>query len=349
MHRAIDANLNRLGEGLRLLEDIARFHLKDEASYQELRSLRQELLEMPAPYRLKLLSAREASDDLGADPEGAGDRMRQDISSLISANSGRVEQALRVLEESAKLPEFRFLEYNRFKKARFSIYNLEKKLLSVLLHKEKREKIQGLYVILDEAFLKGREESALARDIIRAGARLIQLRDKSREKGLLLPIARALKKVCSEEGALFIVNDHIDLAIASDADGVHLGQKDLPLAEARSLLPPDKIAGISTNNLREARLAQEGGADYVSVGAIFPTSTKTDARPGSLETLHEIRKGVDLPVVAIGGIGSDNIEKVFMAGASAAAVISAVLKEEDAGKAVRRLADKIEKIQDKRS
>ena len=137
MERVIDANLNRLGEGIRLLEDVARFELGDETSFQELRNLRLELLEIPGPYRLKLLSERDASGDIGADLEGEGDRMRTDIQSLISANACRVEQALRVLEEAARLPEYRFLDYKRFKKARFSLYSLEKKLLTRLMLKAK--------------------------------------------------------------------------------------------------------------------------------------------------------------------------------------------------------------------
>lgn len=137
MDRLIDANLNRLGEGLRLLEDVARFQMGDEPSYQELRRIRLELLEMPVPYRLKLLSMRDASGDFGADLEGEGEKMRPDMAGLISANARRVEQALRVLEEATKLPEYRFLEHTRFKKARFSVYSLEKKLLSALPHKEK--------------------------------------------------------------------------------------------------------------------------------------------------------------------------------------------------------------------
>ncbi len=136
MERVIDANLNRLGEGIRLLEDVARFKLGDETSFQELRHLRLELLEIPGPYRLKLLSGRDASGDIGADLEGEGDRMRSDLQGLISANACRVEQALRVLEEAARLPEYRFLDYKRFKKARFSMYSLEKKLLSHLVHNE---------------------------------------------------------------------------------------------------------------------------------------------------------------------------------------------------------------------
>lgn len=349
MERAIDANLNRLGEGLRLLEDVARFQLGDDSSYSELRQLRLELLEMPSAYRLKLLQARDASGDAGADLEGVGDRMRSDIGGLVSANARRVEQALRVLEEAARLPEFRFMEHTRFKKARFSLYTLEKKLLSLVMREEKRSQIKGLYVILDTVLLKGREETAVAREVIKAGAKIIQLRDKSREKGLLLPVAKALKQVCSEEGALFIVNDDVDLAAASDADGVHLGQKDLPLAEARRLLPIHMIAGISTNNLEEARSAQDIGADYIAVGSIFPTTTKADARPAGLETLRRISEGIKLPVIAIGGINGNNIHDVFRAGASAAAVISAVLSEDNAGKATRNLVQKIKTgIQPKR-
>lgn len=344
MDRIIDANLNRLGEGLRLLEDVARFKLNDEAAYQKLRQLRLELLEIPSPYRLKLLSARDSSSDIGADLEGEGDKMRESLTDLISANANRVEQALRVLEETARLPEYRFLEHIRFKKARFSLYAIEKNMTARFSHQEKRKKVKGLYVILDGALLKGREWSSTAREVIRGGARVIQLRDKAREKGLLLPVAIALKQVCSEEGAIFIVNDHVDLAIASDADGLHLGQKDLPLSEALRLLPPGIIVGVSSNNLQEARKAQDMGADYIAVGSIFPTTTKSDARPAGLETLRQIRREIDLPIVAIGGINADNIAEVFRAGANAAAVISAVLNEDEVGKAARRLAAEIDKI-----
>jgi thiamine-phosphate pyrophosphorylase len=156
---------------------------------------------------------------------------------------------------------------------------------------------------------------------------------------MLVPLARELKKVCAEYGVLFIVNDYLDLAIASDADGLHIGQEDLPIETARKMLPGDKILGCSSATLEEALKAEKEGADYVAVGSIYPTPSKPGARIAGLETLRRVKSKVSVPVVAIGGINEDNIANVISAGADAVAVINAVLGADNVKEASQRLTE----------
>jgi thiamine-phosphate pyrophosphorylase len=199
----------------------------------------------------------------------------------------------------------------------------------------------GLYVIIDPdgCRLDPVETSRLA---LQGGARLLQWRDKRREKGEQLAEARAIRELCRDHHATFIVNDHADLALAVGADGVHLGQHDLPVEAVRPFVPPDFIVGVSTNNADEARRAQAAGASYIAIGAIFPTASKEPerTRPASRERLREVKAAVDVPVVAIGGINASNIDEVLAAGADAVAVISAVCSADDPREAARRLASR---------
>lgn len=201
-----------------------------------------------------------------------------------------------------------------------------------------RDRLRGLYVIIDPEAARGRDEARIAAQAIDGGARLIQLRDKTREKGLQLPIARELQGICRQEGAILLVNDHVDLALAVEADGVHLGQKDLPVAVVRRLVPRGMIIGCSTNNPEEARQAEGDGADYVSVGRLFPTGSKQDTRPATLETLRAVKGAVSIPVCAIGGIDESTIDAVIAAGADMVSVIAAVTAAEDVRGAAQRLA-----------
>ena len=199
-------------------------------------------------------------------------------------------------------------------------------------------RIHGLYVIIDPDACAGRDAAGVARLALEGGASMLQWRDKRRDKGDQLPDARAVRELCREREALFIANDHVDLALALDADGVHLGQRDLPAPAARKLAPPGFIVGVSTNNVDEARQAHRHGASYIAVGSIFPTSTKDLTRSASPERLHEVKAAADLPVVAIGGINAGNIDEVLAAGADAVAVISAVCAADDVLAAAQELA-----------
>jgi thiamine-phosphate pyrophosphorylase len=198
--------------------------------------------------------------------------------------------------------------------------------------------ICGLYVIIDPEACRGRTPVEIARLAIEGGASVIQWRDKLRDKGDQLGDARAIAALCRDAGAIFIVNDHVDLAIACPADGVHLGQHDLPIGAARPIAGPSMIIGVSTNDAAEARAAEAAGAGYVAVGAIFTTASKDNTRPATLDRIREVKTVVRVPVVAIGGIDPSNIRGVIAAGANAAAVISAVCSAEDPRAAARELA-----------
>ena len=203
---------------------------------------------------------------------------------------------------------------------------------------EARENLRGLYVIIDPVAIDERDELQVARQAIEGGARLLQWRDKRREKGAQLPVAEALRRLCEERGALLIVNDHVDLAIVAGAHGVHVGQRDLPVSAVRLLTGRRMIIGCSTNNPEEARQAEADGADYISVGRLFPTGSKLDTRPATLDTLRAVRAAVSVPVCAIGGINESNIDEVLAAGADMASVIAAVVAAANVREAASRLA-----------
>jgi thiamine-phosphate pyrophosphorylase len=338
MLRLIDANLNRVSEGLRLLEDISRFIINDASLSAALKSMRHEILGKHFSLQKELLSARNSAEDVAAFAEE--EMHRADLPAIVSANARRVTESLRVLEECSKLPDLA-LDPARFKQARFALYELERTLTGKLLRCEKR--ITGLYVIIDTEIIGERDEVEICRQAIRGGARTIQLRDKTRSKAEVLAGAQKLKEVCDQCDVPFIVNDYLDIAIASRADGLHLGQGDLPVSIARRLLPIDKIIGCSTTTLEEAVKAEADGADYVAVGAIYPTPCKADAVVVGLERLCQARKAISLPIVAIGGIDIENAPEVIDAGADAIAVISAVVGATDVQDAARKLAERIQK------
>ncbi len=173
--------------------------------------------------------------------------------------------------------------------------------------------------------VSGRSHTQVARKAISSGIRIIQLREKRISKREIFREALKMREITSQQNATFIVNDYIDIALAADADGVHLGQNDMPVTEARKLMGKKRIIGISTHNLRQALLAENEGADYIGFGPIFATSTKDAGRPRGIRALEKIRKQVNIPIVAIGGISSDNIRQVLNAGADSVAVASAIL------------------------
>lgn len=339
--RIIDANLDRASEGLRFLEEIARFILNDAGLSEKLKNIRHELVSADLAFSKELLLSRDAVGDVGAEITAPEQNAPKELSVLAVANSRRVQEALRVLEEMGKVKDIPLvLSSEKFERARFAVYTLEQEIVFKLIRSDKLKFIKGLYAIIDTEALKGRSHAELARAVIRGGAGVIQLRDKVSTKKELYPVAREVKNICAESGVLFIVNDYLDLALAVAADGLHIGQTDLPLYEARRLLPPDKILGLSTQTVAQAIQAEKDGADYIGVGAIFPTTSKPDAKISGLTMLAEIRKAVKLPIVAIGGITLQNVGEVIAAGANSAAVISAVLGVSSPEEAARQFVAK---------
>ena len=340
--RIIDANLNRASEGLRFLEDVARFLLNDAALSEQLKTSRHGLARESRALGVQLLSQRDSEGDVGAELPGEAE---QDLAGLVMANAKRAEESLRVIAELAKLPELRpKLNTAVFEELRFSLYTLERNLVSRVLRRDKTKRLSGLYVILDRQALAGRDMVAVAGQVVEGGARIVQLRDKQSSKSELLATAQAVKALCEQSNVLFIVNDYVDLAVAADADGVHTGQKDLPLPVVRRQMPIDKIAGCSVNTVTEALKARDEGADYIAVGSMFPTSTKEGAIVVGIERLKQVREAVSIPLAAIGGINEDNIGQVLAAGAASVAVVSAALGREDIRGAVRRLVERIESL-----
>jgi thiamine-phosphate pyrophosphorylase len=336
--RIIDANLNRIGEGLRVLEELARLSLNDADLSQRLKNLRHEIVRVDAVMQQRLLDARDSSRDVGAEMTVPGETPQRDTPGIITANSRRVQESLRVMEELARIPELN-MDTEKYKRARFALYSMEKELLLKISRRDRLNRLKSLYVIIDTARLRGRDCLEVMSQVIQGGAGVVQLRDKGLSKKELLAIADDMKKLCTEKGVLFIVNDYLDIALAVDADGLHVGPDDLPVAVTRRLLPPDRILGCSARTVGSATEAAAAGADYIGVGAMFPTETKDRAEVVGTERLREIRRAVGIPLVAIGGINKDNVQGVMAAGANAAAVVSAVLDADDVGRATRQLVD----------
>lgn len=187
----------------------------------------------------------------------------------------------------------------------------------------------SLYLVTDRKLLGERDLVQSIELAIQGGVSLVQLREKSVSSREFLELAFRVKEITSRYKIPLIINDRLDIALAVEADGLHVGQDDLPMLKARALLGPDKIIGVSARTLAEALLAQEQGADYLGVGAIFKTSTKTDALEVSLEQLESIKKAVSIPVVAIGGINLENVQQVMATGVDGVSVVSAILAQDN--------------------
>ena len=193
-----------------------------------------------------------------------------------------------------------------------------------------------LYAVTDRAWAA--DEEAFwdqVRAAIAGGATMVQLREKHLAEDAFLAEAERFVALCREAGAISIINDNVDIAVKTGADGFHVGQEDLAAGRARQLLGPDKIIGVSAHNAEEARAAQAAGADYLGVGAAFVTGTKTDAKPISRDIIRAVTAAVDIPVVAIGGISRDNIHRLSGSGICGVAVISAIYGAAD----IRRAAE----------
>lgn len=203
--------------------------------------------------------------------------------------------------------------------------------------------VRGLYVIIDPQVTGGRQPLDIARAAINGGARMLQLRDKLRDKGESLPLATALQQLCQANDALLIINDHVDVAAAVGSAGVHVGQTDLPVAEVRRVLAPHQVLGRSNREIHLLTESQEMGADHVAFGAIYPTTTKGGGRGAQgIEPLRLARAATTLPLVAIGGINLENVAPVVEAGADAICVTAAVGSAPDPEAAANRLVEAIQ-------
>jgi len=204
--------------------------------------------------------------------------------------------------------------------------------------KDEIRKAMLLYAVTDQMWLKEGEKLAdVVETVLQNGATFLQIREKDLAEDAFEAEAERLKTLCAQHGVPFVVNDSVEIALQCEADGVHVGQSDIKGRDIRAIIGPDKILGISAGTVEEAVAAEKAGADYIGVGAVFPTGTKKNATPMTMELLKEIVSSVSIPVVAIGGISAENILQLRGSGVDGVAVVSAIFAAEDPGKATADL------------
>jgi thiamine-phosphate pyrophosphorylase len=317
--RILDANVNRACEGIRTIEDLVRFHFQNERLTEQLRQLRHFLRTSYKDLDSDFILARDADEDVGkAVTQNSTLDKKHNLKQICNANFKRVTEAFRSIEEYSKIID-RYALSKEVESKRYEVYMLEKEVLNLF----RRELPQGLYCITGEPSSKGRSNVDCVREMIKAGIKVIQYRDKEKTIGQKLKEAKEIAKLTKEAGVTFIVNDHIDIALAVDADGVHVGQDDMPIAEVRKLVG-DKIIGLSTHSVEDAKRAMNEDVDYIGVGPIFPTTTKDRASVG-LEYLQWVEDNVNIPYVAIGGINDSNINKILEHKVKHVAIVSNIV------------------------
>lgn len=305
--RILDANLNRAREALRVAEDLARFHRDDADAAARFKDARHSLDRLARPLSRELLRARDSERDVGRDGDRPVDAPRSPRE-LLSANLKRAGEALRSIEEISK---GRYAALSReAHRRRFEMYTLEKRL------SDPRRLLEAarLYVLLDPT-VTARPLARVAEEAVRGGADVLQLRQKPRPDAGL---AREIRAAAGD--AIVVINDDVAVALASGADGVHLGLEDLPIAEARRL--GAGIVGTTSHSLAEARRAKAAGADYVSCGPMYATPLKPDLEPRGFTYLAGLKK-LGLPFFCIGGITRENATPALVRAAVCAGVIAA--------------------------
>jgi thiamine-phosphate pyrophosphorylase len=335
VYRVLDVNFNRAAEGLRTIEDIARVVREDNVSAARIKSLRHAIGDLASRLpRIERLASRSAHSDAGTSLTHPSESIRQDWSSLVSAASERVTQSLRVIEEASKA-ELNWLAAE-IKQLRYQAYDLLALVEARLVCLPCGFQAAPLYLLIDCA-LPLDSFKALLGELNEAGVGLFQIRDKRAEAAQVLRYARAAVEQLGP--AKVVINDRVDIALASGAGGVHVGQDDLPLKIVQQLARGTLHIGVSTHDIQQAKQAQRDGADYIGCGPTFPSSTKQFDQFAGLEFLKQVAAEIEIPAYAIGGITADNIAQVRHAGLSRIAVSGAILSATSPSKAAERLAE----------
>jgi len=324
--RILDANDNRASEGLRVIEDYARYGCDDRQLAWQCKQLRHRLAEALRPVDpARRLAARNASADVGQELTTAAESTRRDAWSVLRANFKRVQQALRSLEEWSKIEHPQAAQ--EIEQIRYAVYRLEsdteRRVVTAARLVDAR-----LYVLIDGG-TSAPDFRHRVSQLVRTGVPLIQLREKRLSDRDLLDRCRLLRELTHDTRTRMVVNDRPDIAVAVGADGLHLGQGDLPIAVARRIVGPQMLIGVSTHSLSQAQQAIAEGANYLGVGPTFPTSTKCfDHFPGPT-LLREVALVVPGPKFAIGGINLQNLEVVQATGIERVAISSAIWQAAD--------------------
>jgi thiamine-phosphate pyrophosphorylase len=347
--RIIDANFNRATEGLRVVEEHCRFALSDRHLTERCKLLRHDLTAALATIPSEQLHvARETQADVGTAVTTPAEGSRKSLAHIAAANWQRVEQALRAIEEYVKLlgPEIA----PPIEALRYQAYTLAKACTTTSASQERLEHAR-LYVLLD-----GRSSECefvvRAQELIAAGVHVLQLRDKRLDDRTLLSRARLLRRIIDDTARqdprppdsrppLLILNDRADLAILAHADGLHLGQDELSVHDARQLVGPDMLIGVSTHSLAQARQAVLDGASYLGCGPTFPSGTKHFDRFPGLDFLRQVAAEIALPAFAIGGITRENVPQVLATGITRVAIGGAIATSDDAHRTVEQLLEQL--------
>ena len=323
VRRILDANLDRAREGVRIIEEWCRFGLNNAELTQDCKQLRQELALW---HTDDLREARDVINDPGVGLSHPQEEQRSTVAQVLRVNLCRTQEALRVLEEYGKL---RSAELGAAcKQMRYRVYGLESRLSAYPSRKlERLQKLERslLYLVTSPVdLLLETVEAAL-----KGGLTLVQYRDKTTDDQVRLTRAEKLNQLCQQYDALFIINDRPDLALAVGADGVHLGQEDLPIAVARRILGDQAIIGRSTHCADDLHRAIAEGADYVGVGPVYATPTKAGRSAAGLDYVRYAAEHSSLPWFAIGGINTENLPEVIAAGAERVSVVRAIMEAEN--------------------
>ena len=334
--RILDAAANRAREGLRVVEDCVRFGLDDRHLTELCKQLRHDLAAALAPIpQQHLLAARETQADVGTAVSTPSELKRADLAAVLTANFLRLEEAVRSLEEIGKIDNPAMAA--QLEQIRYRIYTLHRAVATTRTSLDRLADAR-LYVLLD-----GRESvdqfERVVRELIAAGVHVIQLRDKRLDDRRLLERARRLRGLTEGTSTLFIMNDRPDLAALARADGVHVGQEELSVKDARGIVGPEALVGVSTHTIEQARQAVLDGANYLGVGPTFPSGTKRfDHFPG-VDLLRAVAAEIRLPAFAIGGIDGENVCQVKAAGFTRVAVGGAIAEAGNPGDIARKLRE----------
>ncbi len=328
--RILDASANRAREALRVLEDYTRFVLADALLSEQLKVLRHGLAEALAALPADLLlQARDTLHDVGTAITTPKELDRPSLQAVVAANAKRLQEALRSLEEYGKVVSADLGQH--IERLRYQSYTVER---SLVLGGRARERLEGaqLYVLVTDALCRA-SLAGTVREALLGGAQVIQLREKNIDDRTLLARAREVRQLTRAAGALFIVNDRPDIALLAEADGVHLGQDDLPVREARRLLGAEALIGVSTHDIDQVRRAVLEGASYLGVGPTFPSQTKDFGTLAGLEFVRQATAETSLPAFVLGGVTLANVGAVRAAGGRRIAVSHAICTAEDPQKA----------------
>ena len=334
--RVFDANVNRAAEGLRVVEEYGRFILEDPHLSKLIKQLRHDLTDAIGGSA-SCLRARDTLGDVGTEIGTAQETQRLSLHDVLASNFSRVQQSLRCLEEYGKL--LRPDAASAFESLRYRAYTLERSLVITAMSQSRLADAR-IYVLMDGGPSVSQFQS-LAKCLVAAGADVVQIRDKRLSDRDLLERARLLTGITRPAKTLCIVNDRPDIAQLASADGVHVGQDELTVRDARAIVDDRMLVGVSTHSLAEARRAVLDGADYIGCGPTFPSRTKHfDDFPGT-KFLTDVAREISLPAFAIGGISLANLEKVQEAGFQRIAVGTAVTADPDPANAVTQLRENL--------